>query len=173
MSPRFREIHREEIKNLMYATVHGRTGRWNIFFGGFIPGVMCASFGVSFCLIPRSGACFIGAVLFILSALFFALYLWVFRSHQAQGNVREWLNLSDHLIVTAILSSSIVFSTYTHSKMWLLLYIMAVAYAAWRFYKYSRPLWRSFYFRAGREYFRKIKSYCPNSAVKRNVKPPL
>jgi len=159
MNPRYREIHRAEIKSLMYSMVSGPVGRWNIFYAAFMPGVILASFGVEFCLIPKFGSCFIGAVLFILAALFFATYLRSLRALRTQGDAREWLKLSDHLIITAIISSSVTFSTYTHSKMWFLMFFMALAYSAWRFYQYSRPYWRSFYFRAGREYFRQIKSY--------------
>ena len=124
--------------------------------------------GVRFCLIPRSGACFIGSIFFILGLLFFAAYVWILRALRAQGNTREWLKPLDQLIIAISIGLLILLPGST-PELAVPGFLLVSAYATWRLWQNSRPLWRTYYFRAGRDYFREIKSYSPNHAVKRDA----
>lgn len=165
MNSRYREIHRAEIKRRMYRIVDRR---WDALYGAFSASVVLAGFGISFCLIPRSGSCVIGSIFFVLAALFFIMYRWLLRILRNQGNSREWLKPLDHLVIAVIIGLAIALSR-LDSGVWLAVFLMAGVFGTWRLRKYSKPHWRTYYFRAGREYFREIKSYRSNNTVKRDV----
>ena len=157
MNLRYREIHRAEIKRRMHTIVDRR---WDALFGAFFTSIVSAGFGVNFCFVPQPGSCVIGSILLFLGAIFFIMYRWLFRILRNQGNTREWLKPLDQLIITAIIGIAVVLSN-LDSEAWLAVFLMAGAYGTWRLWKYSRPHWRTYYYRAGREYFREIESYLP------------
>jgi predicted membrane channel-forming protein YqfA (hemolysin III family) len=165
MNLHYREIHRAEIKRLMYREVDRR---WDALYGLFSVSIILAIFGVKICLITRPGTCVIGFFIILLGALFYAIYRWLYRTLRNQGNTREWLKPRDQLIIAIIIGLSIVLEDYI-SGMWFLVFLMAGAYGTWRLWQYSRPHWRIYYFRAGRKYFRELKSYRSNKAVKRDA----
>jgi len=162
MNPRYREIHRAEIKRRTYKAADRR---WDALYGAFAASIVLVGSGVKFCFIPQPGSCVIGIICFTLGVLFFAMYKWLLRILQNIGNTREWLKPVDHLIIAGIIGSDIALSNY--SSAWLV--VLAGVYGTWRLLHYSRPHWRTYYFRAGREYFREIESYSPNTAVKRDA----
>lgn len=155
MKLKYREIHRAEIKKLMYSNVDRR---WDALYGVFAMSITLAVYGVKFCLIPRPGTCVIGFFVFLLGALSFALYRLLFRILRNQGDTREWLKPHDQLIIAIMIGLPIALEKYMPG-MWLAGLFIAGAYGTWRVWQYSGPYWRIFYFRAGREYFREIKSY--------------
>ena len=155
MKLKYREIHRVEIKKLMYSNVDRR---WDALYGVFAMSITLAVYGVKFCLIPRPEGCVIGVVFFLLGALFYVLYRLLFRTLRNQGDTREWLKPHDQLIIAIMIGLPLALDN-DMSGMWFVGFIIAGAYGTWRLWRYSRPYWRIFYFRAGREYFREIKSY--------------
>lgn len=142
--------------------------RWDALFGTFCASIVLAGFGVKLCFIarPASGA---GAViLLVFAALIFTLHKWSLRMLRNQGHTREWLKPLDQLIVVAIIGLAIVLSGF-NSGILLVGILVAGVFGTWRSWKCAHPYWRSHYFRAGREYFREIKSYHPNNAVKQEA----
>lgn len=159
MNPRYREIHRDQIKRRMYKVVEYR---WETLYATFVASIVLAVMGVKFCFISRSGSCGIGAFLFFLGALFFFMYRWALRIFRRQWKMRVWFTTLDQLIMAGFIGLGIVLSDYVE-LIWLAGFLIALSYANWKFWKYMRPLWRIYYFRTAREYFRDIESYSPST----------
>jgi hypothetical protein len=168
MNPRYREIHRAEIKRRMFSAMDRR---WDALYGAFVASVTLVGFGVDFCLIPRSGSCVIGATFLVLGALFFAAYRWLLHLLQDRGSTREWLKPIDQLITAALICFAVALSN-LDSEIWFAAFVMAGAYGTWRLWQNSRPYWRVYYFRAGRQYLREIERLGAKRGDKRRAPDP-
>ncbi|WP_170152068.1 hypothetical protein [Vogesella indigofera] len=142
--------------------------RWDALFGTFCASIVLAGFGVNLCFIARPANDVGAVILFVFAALIFTLHKWSLRMLRNQGHTRDWLKPLDQLIVVAMIGLAIALSGF-NSGLSLAGIIVAGVFGTWRAWKYARPYWRSHYFRAGREYFREIKSYRPNNAVKQEA----
>lgn len=164
MNPRYREIHKAEIKRRLYRYADQQ---WDAPFGGFATSIGLAGFGVKLCFLPMSGSRIIGLVLFSLSALFFAIYRRSLRTLGKQEINRGWLNTSDQLIVVALICLAVFLSS---SKLVFIFFLLcASAYGTWRLRQNVRIHLRLYYFREAREYIREIERYSPRP--KRPTKP--
>ena len=154
MNPRYREIHRAEIKWQMHRSVDRR---WDALYGAYLSSIILVGFGFEFCFIPRPGSCVIGFIFFSLGAIFFAMYRWLLRVLRRQDKNREWLNPRDQLIIATLICSAIFLSN--DELTLIIVLLLTSAYGTWRLWLNSRPHWRRWYFRAGRDYFREIEGY--------------
>lgn len=155
MNPRYREIHRAEIKRAMYRAIDQR---WEALYGAFSTSIILVGFGIKFCTDPKPGSFLIGGVFFFLGALFFMMHRWLLRALRKKDQNREWLRLRDQVVITTPLGFSIFFP-YGNLALLLASFLSAGVYSTWRLRQNSQPYWRLWYFRAGCAYFREIKSY--------------
>lgn len=158
MNPRYREIHRAEIKRRLYRSVDQQ---WDALFGVFTTSIGLAGFGVRFCLAPIPGSWIIGFVFFSLSALFFAMYRWMLRTLRKRGINSGWINTPDQLIVVALICLAIFLSD-SNSAVWLFVFLCAGAYGTWRLRQNLRINLKRYYFREARKYIREIERYSPH-----------
>lgn len=165
MNPRYREIHKAEIKRRLYRYADQQ---WDAPFGGFATSIGLAGFGVKFCFLPMSGSWIIGLVFFSLSAVFFAMYRRSLRTLGKQEVNRGWLNTSDQLIVVALICLA-VFLSGSNQLVLLFFFLCAGGYGTWRLRQNMRTHLRLYYFREAREYIREIERYSPRP--KRPTKP--
>ena len=155
MNPRYREIHRAEIKRRLH---HYGNQQWDGPVCAFATSIIFAGFGVSFCFAPIPGSWIIGVVFFSLSALFFAIYRQFLRILRKRKI--EWLNTSDQLIIAALLCLAIFLSG-SNSAVWFFAFLCAGAYVSWRLRQNLRIHLKRNYFREAREYIREIERYSP------------
>jgi hypothetical protein len=155
MNPQLREVHRAEIKRRMN---HYVDSRWDGLYGAFGASVVLVGVGVRFSLIPRPGAYYISAILFLLGALFFGAYLWLLKTMQSKENTFVWLTPAEQFIIAVPLGFAIAMHSIPVELIASLM-LLAGIFATWRLWKKAGPMWRIYFFRAGRDYFREVKSY--------------
>lgn len=154
LNPRLREVHRAEIKRRMNYYIDKR---WDGLYFAFGTSVVLVGAGIRFCLIPRPGSYYIGAFFIIMGALFFGTYLFILKSLRSEVTNFLWLTPLEQLIIAAHIGISIGMGLPVEMVFPLLL--LTGVYATWRLWRKAGPLWRIYYFRAGRDYFREVKGY--------------
>jgi hypothetical protein len=149
---KFREIHRAEIKRLMYRQVDRR---WDAVFVLYVVGIILCIASLQFFFFDDSFARLLAVVFLLLGITFFVCSRKLLRILRKQKNVRAWLKPIDELIVAIISILTVVIdSTEIANGLYLVMFI----YSNWRIWKYTRPYWKLYYFRTAREYFGRSKN---------------
>ncbi|WP_375739079.1 hypothetical protein [Pseudomonas boanensis] len=156
MNPRYREIHKTEIKRQLARDIDRK---WDGLYGAFTAGIVLLCFGIAFFLSPQPGSIIWGSIFVLLGGSFLAVYRWLLRFMRTRGIAGEWLTLRDQWIVAAMIALSVWLSS--HTWMWLLAFLSSAVYGTWRLRQQLRPYWKRYYFGVARNYLRDISRYGP------------
>jgi len=163
MNPRFREIHKAEIKRRMY---HATDRRWDALYGALCAGTVLIAFGIRATLGTGKGSAAFGSFFIFLGVIFIASYVLLFQLLRRKDQVREWLTISDHAVIIAGMG----ISASVPSEYCLVPILAANCYATWKLWQRSKPFWRRYYFFAAREYFREIDQIAERQRQNANSK---
>lgn len=155
IDPQLREVHRAEIKRRMN---HYIDSRWDGLYCAFGASVVLLGIGVRYSHFERPSAFYISAIFFFLGVLFIGAYLWLLQALRSKENAFVWLTPMEQLSFAMPVGFAIAMPS-VQIELIVTLMLLAGFYTTWRLLKKAGPLWRTYYFRAGRDYFREVKSY--------------
>lgn len=154
LNPRLREVHRAEIKRRMNYYIDKQ---WDGLYLAFGTSIALTGVGARFCQIQQPNAYYIGAFFITLGSLFLAAYFSLLKTLRRKTASLVWLTPLEQFGIAATTGCSIGLGL--PIELILPLLLLTGVYATWRLWRKAAPLWRIYYFRAGRDYFREVKSY--------------
>ncbi|EFP96575.1 hypothetical protein VIBC2010_05354 [Vibrio caribbeanicus ATCC BAA-2122] len=167
MSIRYREIHRAEIKRLLYSRVK-RT--WNSLLVTYASSLVLIIGGADL-IFESSGvsaAIILGLLCQLMGVGFFFVYKSLARSFKRSGYAREWLSSKNMMVVCLIIVVSDLFQVIFQNQQVIILAFgtsITWAYANWKLRINIKPLWRIYYYKEARIYLRQ----CYNKPLEKNV----
>ncbi len=164
MRGRFRNIHRQEIRRLLYRHVDRL---WDAAFGTYAAGIVFLVLGLW--SLQAGGLIVFGIVSIALSVVFFCGYIVGSKRLHRRGLLPVWFNAADHLAIGVALLGFVLSPSIVRPFMG----IVIGAFATLRMRRLWRPHWRVLFFREARTYFRDLARWQPNKRFKPTVLPPL
>ncbi len=150
------EIHRKMIKREM----EHAGNYWLTAFMVYVISLISFLIGINLLTIHEHSSRGMGVFMLVLSVFMYSCYRGFFKLFTKAGFSREWLDRKEQMILMVILIA-ITWQVHNFSIVAVNGVAMLVGYGFgyWRITMNSKPFYQKYYYRAGRRYFRELRSY--------------